>query len=451
MQNASQKLLGFIPDPDRAYDQNPGDLAELRLQAAQELFAERRAQIPLVARRAEEAGIQSIRSFDDLVPLLFAHTVYKSYPQSFIDRGQWGRMLQWLQTLSVPTVTDINVSGVKNVDDWLEALWAAGHVVIATSGSSGKCSFLNQTQGDRKLKTRHFKYTNGWPHVRSSPDREFFWLGPTFGRNSAVEAFHSNSENWGRPGHIHGLTGQPLLISDVSRMAALRKKMAEGAVSPAEIEAYEAEVARKSSAGRAEFDQLVDRILEHRKEPIYITGLWSQHMLILEKARERGIRDGEFHPKTIVGAGGGIKGVSLPPDYQEQVARFYGNVIRPAGYGMTELTLMMPRCDKNRYHIPPALIPLPLDEPGEHLLKAADGAGGVVEGRFGFLDLSFEGRWGGLITGDKVTMDLNDRCPCGRFGNTIFDNITRFAQTGQNDHIGCAGTIDAYIRGAVAA
>jgi hypothetical protein len=29
------------------------------------------------------------------------------------------------------------------------------------------------------------------------------------------------------------------------------------------------------------------------------------------------------------------------------------------------------------------------------------------------------------------------------------DNITRYAQLGEQDHIGCAGTIDSYVRGAV--
>jgi hypothetical protein len=54
-----------------------------------------------------------------------------------------------------------------------------------------------------------------------------------------------------------------------------------------------------------------------------------------------------------------------------------------------------------------------------------------------------------LITGDKVTVDFAPRCTCGRPGPTLLDNITRWAQTGEDDHIGCAGTIDNYIRGAV--
>ena len=36
-------------------------------------------------------------------------------------------------------------------------------------------------------------------------------------------------------------------------------------------------------------------------------------------------------------------------------------------------------------------------------------------------DLLYEGRWGGLITGDKVTVDFKPRCPCGRHGPTLLD------------------------------
>jgi len=148
-------------------------------------------------------------------------------------------------------------------------------------------------------------------------------------------------------------------------------------------------------------------------------------------------------------AGGGVKGIALPPDYKEQVGRFYGKVIHPGAYGMTEMAQVMPRCEAGRYHRAPGLIPLILDATGERLLTAADTRDGVVEGRFGFLDLLYEGRWGGLITGDKVTVDFSSRCPCGRSGPTLLDNISRFTQLGEEDHIGCAGTIDGYIRGAL--
>ena len=117
------QLLEMIVEPDTAYDQPASDIAALQLRAVQELFEERRAQIPLLARRADDAGITRIGSLADVVPLLFAHTVYKSYPPSFVEQGRWDRMLQWLNTLSVDDVTSVDVAGVNDVDDWIARLW----------------------------------------------------------------------------------------------------------------------------------------------------------------------------------------------------------------------------------------------------------------------------------------------------------------------------------------
>jgi hypothetical protein len=446
---ARQQLLDLIQDPDQAYNQPAAAVRPLQLQAAQELFELRRQQIPLVQKRADDAGISQIRSFDDLVPLLFAHTVYKSYPQSFFDNGRWDRMLQWLNTLSVADVSKVNVDGVRNVDDWLDRLWDAGHAVISTSGTTGKCSFLNHTMGDREMKWRHARYTVAWPFVRANNDRAVFWLGPINGRQSAVEAAIGNAKNFGRPGATYALSQEPLLMSEVSEMAAMRNKMVRGTATPDEIAAFEAKAGAKGERMRADLRKFADQIFAHRHEPIFLTGLWAQHMLIIERARELGIGDGEFHPQSVISAGGGLKGVNLPDDYKEQVDRFYGPVTRFAAYGMTEMAQTLPRCEAGRYHIAPGLIVLPLDAAGEQLITAEQAGGQPVEARFAFLDLLYEGRWGGLITGDKVTMDFSDRCPCGRHGPTLLDNIGRYTQPGQDDHIGCAGTIDAYIRGAV--
>lgn len=445
-----QQLLDLIVNPDEAYNLAEADLLPLQLQAAQELFEERLEQIPLLRKRAEDAGIEKINSFDDLVPLLFAHTVYKSYPQSFFDNNRWDRMLQWLQTLSVDKVTDVDVAGVSNVDEWIERLWAAGHMVLATSGTSGKVSFLNHTRGDRAMKTRHFRHSVGWPLVKETSKRPMFWLGPINGPNSAIESANINAENFGQPGAIFVLTEEPLRISEVSEGAALRKRMSEGTATPDEITQHQEKNAGKAKEAQLAMRELADKILDHRHEPIYLTGMWAQHMQIIERARERGIADGEFHPETVVNAGGGVKGVALPDDYQEQVDRFYGDVIRPGAYGMTEMMHLLPRCEAGRYHRAPGLVLLPLDRSGEKLLKKEDAQDGIVEARMAFLDLGYEGRWGGMITGDKVTVDFSDTCPCGRHGPTLLDNITRFAQQpGEDDHIGCAGTIDSYIRGAV--
>lgn len=442
-------LLDLIVEPDKAYNMNHEDLYPLRIAAAQELFEERISQIPLLKHRADEYGIKKIEKLADIVPLLFAHTVYKSYPSSFVEKGQWDRLSKWLDGLSVEDVTKVDMTGVTNLDEWLDRLWANGHRVLSSSGTTGKCSFLNQTVGDQENKRRHHKYTSAWPYAIADNSMRLFWMGPKSGPNTGVESFGFGASNWAREGEAYALIDEPIRISEVSRMAAMRKRMAEGKATPEEIAASEEVSEAKANSGKRHFKEYIDRVLSLRHEPMYLSGLWAQHIALIERARELGIPDGDFHPKTIIGAGGGIKGVKLPPDYREIVSKFYGDVIRPAIYGMTELGQIMPRCEEGYYHIPPGVILLLLDEAGEKLLNPEGGVGGVIEGRSAFLDLSYEGRWGGAITGDKISVDFSPTCKCGRTGPVIYDNIVRYAQAGEEDKITCAGTIDAYIRGSV--
>lgn len=61
--------------------------------------------------------------------------------------------------------------------------------------------------------------------------------------------------------------------------------------------------------------------------------------------------------------------------------------------------------------------------------------------------MSLDGRWSGVITGDKIIADFG-RCACDHQGPTVGDQIERYADLPGGDKISCAGTIDAYIRGA---
>jgi hypothetical protein len=110
---------------------------------------------------------------------------------------------------------------------------------------------------------------------------------------------------------------------------------------------------------------------------------------------------------------------------------------------MREINTTFPLCIAERYHIPPWVIALPLDANGEELLDAGDGE---IEGRAAFMDLSIEGRWGGIISGDKVSISFAE-CPCGHQGPTVGRDIMRFSDLPDGDKISCAGSIDAYVRG----
>ena len=75
-----------------------------------------------------------------------------------------------------------------------------------------------------------------------------------------------------------------------------------------------------------------------------------------------------------------------------------------------------------------------------------DELAGEYEGRAAFFDLSVDGRWGGVITGDRISIDFSP-CACGAKGPSVRDNIVRYADLEGDDKIGCAGTVDAYVRG----
>jgi hypothetical protein len=105
----------------------------------------------------------------------------------------------------------------------------------------------------------------------------------------------------------------------------------------------------------------------------------------------------------------------------------------------------MPRCQEGgRYHLPAWVVALPLNKEGDALVPGF--ADGEVEARAAFFDLSMDGRWGGVISGDRIQIDFRP-CTCGSKSPSIRDDIARYSDLEGDDKIGCAGTVDAYVRG----
>ena len=443
---AGQELLDLVDEPDPFVF----DLEEIlprQLKAAQEHFEQHRDKIGLLNRRAEEAGIDTIESLEDVVPLLFSHTVYKSYPQSFVTNGQWDRLLQWYDSLAGQNVGDVDVDGVETIDDFAERLVQAGWLPHVTSGTSGRVSLLHNTDGDRLRAMRIGGKTVGYPRpVGVGAGMRYYGLTPSRGYSKHVEHGHNIANSVGRPDAIRFLTDEPMLPSQVARVAEIRTRMSNGTVTPEELAAFEAEAKKRTERHAETLREMAADIIEHRHEPMVIMGLWSQHWSIMQQAREAGVGDGEFHPDSLIYTGGGLKGIPLPPDYREQLYGFYGDTRRYQAYNMSENDPTAPMCEAGRYHQPPWVMWLILDQPGEQLVEVR---GGIADGRFAFLAFNYEGRWGGLISGDHVQVDYGP-CPCGRSGPTVIDTVVRYSeQEGGDDKIGCAGSMEAYLRGVV--
>ena len=443
---ARDTLMDMILAPD-CYSKSQAELVPLQLEAARDLIEERRAQLPILDRRIRDTGTGRIDTLNDLIPLLFSHTTFKSYPNAFIQKGQWDRMTKWLGTLTTTPMDTVDLEDIVDIDDWVSRLWDAGHLVNTTSGTSGKVSFLNRAQRDDDFLRDTLSLATCWPDaIAAERKHHFFFMGPRKGPYLLLIAANIAADLFGRPDSLHYLTNDALKLTDITRMAEMRLKMADGSATPAEIVAFEQTAAEQAARMADRFDAMVSAIIDLRREPIFLTGGWSQLWQLMQKARDRGIGDGEFHPDSVIQSGGGLKGANLPPDYREQLFGFFGPVRTMQGYGMSEMSRGFPMDEAGNYHQAPWIIPFVLNAEG---VRPAGPREGVVEGRFAYLDLSNEARWNGLISGDRVMIDFREDRDIGQKGLIVGPDISRYANIGEEDKIGCAGTINSYIRGAM--
>jgi hypothetical protein len=229
MGTAVERLLRLIDAPNRFYI----PLSELRaaqIEAANERFQERKGPIKLLAYRAQEAGLSEVRDYADLVPLLFAHTTYKSYPEGWLTEQKWDRMGKWLQTLSTHHVEGVNASYVRDIDDWIGRLEAAGHYVSCSSGTSGKSAMMNASAADMEWSKRDSVAAFSWGSgVQPHQDRRMFGLAPvaTVPRNLVIRAALANA--YSEPGSTPFLYPvPPITVGAITSMVALRKSIADG-------------------------------------------------------------------------------------------------------------------------------------------------------------------------------------------------------------------------------
>ena len=111
-------------------------------------FRELRPQITALDKLADRQGVERVESLDDVLPVLFDHRVYKSYPLSLIEKRQFDRLTEWLNRLTIHDLTEVSLEGLASVDDWLDRLDEHGMIMGHSSGTSGKLSFLPRSQTD---------------------------------------------------------------------------------------------------------------------------------------------------------------------------------------------------------------------------------------------------------------------------------------------------------------
>lgn len=445
MASATARLMELMGAND-CYDIAPGELLPLQIEAANERLTGQIDKIGLLKNRADTSDVSEIREPADLVPLLFAHTTYKSYSEGWLTEGQWDRMGRWLNTVSTRPVENVNFDGVDTLDDWIKQLESIGHYLSCSSGTTGKPAMLSGTEADIAFSAQANAAGIVWAlNLKPNAERKFFGIGPQFAaprenaiRDSMIAAIAADVEPF-------QFGSEPITVGAMVEMIVLRRKIAEGTARPSELAAFEQLATKRAAEMTDSSEKAVNALIDARDRPIMISGMFGQLYPIAEAVRAEGFSGDDFGGENAMFVAGGLKGAVLPENYREYILETF-NVTEERMYhmySMREINSTFPLCRAERYHISPWVMMLPLDVSGENLLDAGEGD---LEARAAFMDLSIEGRWGGIISGDKVSVSFA-KCACGHQGPTVAREITRYADLPDGDKISCAGSIDAYVRG----
>lgn len=428
-------------------------LAELHLTGLQLRFAELRDRIAALKAMADEQRVSSFKTLDDVVPLLFQHTMYKSYPLALLEKNRFDQLTKWLSRLSAEDLSGVSISDCDCIDSWVAAFDEQSDLrITCSSGSAGKMSFLPRTASEYhttgKVLRVQFAYFTDPDQKKDHRGEYYHIIWPSY--SGGYTAF-------GRvPGCILPvLTGSPdkfhplypgRMSADMMFLAArLQAAAARGDTDSIELSPYlksrraefdEAQKDRATATARF-FDEVIVKL---RGERVIMGGTWAQQYAFAHEGLERGL-SGLFAADSIIQSGGGPKGQTLPADWEKQVARFTGVERLQLNYGMSEiLTTVAELCPHGRYHVSPLAVIWVLDPDDGRILPRE----GVQTGRAAFFDVTARTMWGGFITGDEVTIDYKP-CSCGRSTVHLAPVIQRFSEKrGGDDKISCAASDDAH-------
>lgn len=437
---------------DELFSGDRRQVEALQLSAAQRRLAEHLERVEALRNQSQSVGVRSLSRLEDLVPLLFQESAYKSYPVSLIEKSRFDLLTKWLGTYTSLDVSKLDVGGCDSIDGWLAGLDAHTLLrVIHTSGTSGKLSFIPRSVLEEEL---WFKGYVKCAVFRSRPEIS---LGkptdlrmpmvapmPRYGRYVAQRNLrHIESKVTPTPGELFTLSDGTLSADLVSLSGRIRVAQAKGTLSHlklseatrAAMRQYLQELERRPQESAAFFRDITEKLAGRR---VIINAPTN---LIFDAAKlglARGLRR-VFSPDSLGVTGGGGKDVKLPSDWLDTLREFTGVSDWCRNYGMSEMVGIMPMCERGYYHVQPYLIVFLVDPHTGTLLPRE----GTVTGRLAFLDLLAQTYWGGLVSGDKVTVTWDWSCECGRSGPRVHEDITRYsAEVTGEDKVTCAATVD---------
>lgn len=429
------------------------DLQALQLAALQLRFDELREAIPTLGAMAAGQGVEAIEELEDVVPLLFQHSVYKSYPASLLRGSRFAELTRWLGRLTTHDLSGLDVSGCRSVDAWLDVLDAETELRVAhSSGTTGTMSFLPRSvqEWDRMFEATRcgmfqFSDPTGAGGDHAGEYFELIWPLYRHGRSAIMRVPELGLEHLlGSEERLHVLrpgrmSSDAMLVAARLRAAAARGELDQLELDPA-LRERRAEFEREQHEMAMSLPRFINdlaRELEGRR--IWLLATWNVLYELARAALDAGL-ERVFAPDSLVTTGGGAKGRVVPEDWEQTVQRFTGVERIQHTYVMSEITALNKLCEHGRYHFEPWIVPFVLDpQDGSPLPREGERAG-----RCAVFDLVAATYWGGFISGDEVSLSF-DQCACGRTTPHAARRIERYAEKqGGDDKITCVAAEDAH-------
>jgi hypothetical protein len=457
IRNSSTVQETWIDDPVSHFDGSaramhaldPDELSALQQAAMRRRFADLRDRIPVLKVMADQQGVDSVEDFDDVVPLLFEHGVYKSFPPALIERGRFDLLTQWLDRLTSHDLGAVSVDDCDSLDSWFATLDDCTPLRVShSSGTTGAVSFLPRSAHEWGLLGSTLRLEALDAAGRSVNDQVNFdviWPLHRWGYSAILRGADAYARFLaGDESRFHALTAGRM-SADVMFMAGrLRAAAARGELDAVRLSPTMMKRREEFAAMQLEMRDMLPRFLENTTSElagrrVFIIGTWASLYDLASSALAEGKRQ-MFAPDSVIFAGGGPKGQVVPTDWEDKVREFAGVDQIQHLYGMSEVMGMNRLCERGRFHVPPWVVPFVLDpDTGAPFPRS-----GVQSGRAAFLDLMAQSYWGGFVSGDAVTISW-DNCPCGRKTPHFARSIVRLSdERGGDDKITCAAAPDAH-------
>jgi hypothetical protein len=373
------------------------EVAEARHAALRICHERCAALVPVYRELAEPLGAMGPVPLEVVVDNLMFSGLFKSYPPEALASGDFGAMTEWLQRVSTG-VPAFELDGASSIGAWRARLREHGVFLSFSSGTSGRLSFV-----PRDLPTFRALLGNGASYADPDFPLQGFdclVLGP---RGEGVGLLDAGNGLARAAARSHFLFDRTLRADD------LRSPMSWA--DPDVVAAAEADAIAFARSSTSE------------GRPLLVFGAPFQVQRLCRRIASREGRLAAPEGSLLV-TGGGWKAFSGERIARGQLTALVAETLGiPArrcidSYSTAEINASLVTCREGRYHVPPLLEAVILDEALRGVLEAPG------EGLLGFLDPFATSYPGFVVTGDRATLAFGV-CGCGRSGAFIDGEIER--------------------------